>query len=164
MPRLLKGKHANFVSVKVDNAIFLRVHRPIAERFSQVWKRALQDQNCNVVTVTFPPDPPIAPPAGQRASNLQNAPASDQAIPPPPPPSPSHKDLLKFVIQWMEQGGADAKGRTAIKYPSRYRPGLERLLALAQMLEVDELLARVEADLGNIPVRTRYCAKCRRVA
>ena len=74
----------------------------------------------------------------------------------------SDKDLLKLIVQWMEQGGAEPKGKNAINYPKGYRPGLERLLAFAEMLEIDELINRIKLDLGNIPRPIRYCALCKR--
>ena len=159
--RLLKGNHANFVSVKVGPEVVVRVHRPIAIRFSEVWRRTLQDKNCSVVTVAFPANPPAASSVSPSTVNPANALASNQSIP-PPPPTLSDRDLLKFIVQWMEQGGADPKGNNAINYPKGYRPGLERLLAIAEMLEIDDLTKRINLDLGNIPTPTRYCPLCRR--
>lgn len=213
--RLLRGNHSNFVSVKVEEEVFLRVHRPVATRFSAVWKRGLSNPKCGIVTVTFPPDPPAAPLVPQLVPNPGNALVAAQAIPPPPPPAlaaplvsqsvsgpdvapppnsppaapsvspsapssedlpatpglippppppPSKKEALKFIIQWMEQGGADPKGKNAVPYPKGYRAGLETLLALASMLEISELMTRVSGDLGIIPLpRPRRCPTCKRV-
>lgn len=159
--RLLKGNHANFVSIKFGDEIFLRVHRPVAMHFSPVWNHDLRNPNCAILTITFPPDPPAAPLASQTASNSGNGPAAFQYILPPPPPS--YKNALKFVVQWMEQGGADPKGKNAVPYPRDYREGLERLVALANMLQVDELTTRLNRDLGEIPVpRPKQCSKCRK--
>ena len=162
LPRLLKGNYNNYISVKVGPEVIVRVHRPVAMRFSMVWKRTLQDKDCRVVTVVFPPDPLATSPAGSSAVNPGNAPATNQGIP-PPPQSPSNKDIMKFVIQWMEQGGADPKGNNAVNYPRGYRPGLERLLALTQMLEIDDLTDRINLDLGNMPQPVRFCPICRRI-
>ena len=208
VPRLLRGNHTNFVSIKVEEEVFLRVHRPVATRFSAVWKRDLQNPKRAIVTVTFPPDPPAAtlvsrppstasgadrsvppaapldsqwvnnsgnapatgetmPPAAptvsQSAANSVNAPATPDLIPPPPPP-PSKRNALKFIVQWMEQGGADPKGKNAVPYPKGYRAGLETVLALANMLEISELMTRVSGDLGIIPPpRPRKCPTCKRV-
>ncbi|KAF6238890.1 hypothetical protein HO173_002762 [Letharia columbiana] len=199
--KLLRGNHSNFVSVKVEEEVFLRVHRPVATRFSAVWKRGLSNPKCGIVTVTFPPDPPAAPLAVRSAPSSGNAPAKSPSIPPlsppalaaplvsqsdarsgqrtapnsgnapatpglipPPPPPPSKKEALKFIIQWMEQGGADPKGKNAVPYPKGYRAGLETLLALASMLEISELMTRVSGDLGIIPLpRPRRCPTCKRV-
>lgn len=225
VPRLLRGNHANFVSIKVEEEVFLRVHRPVATRFSAVWKRDLQNPKCAIVTVTFPPDPPTAPLAVRSAPSSGNAPANSLTIPPPPPPPPapaapmasqwmpdpgnapvktenilpppnsppaaaladqsapnsgnapatpdlipppppppSKRNALKFIVQWMEQGGADPKGKNAVPYPKGYRAGLETLLALASMLEISELMTRVSGDLGIIPLpRPRRCPTCKRV-
>lgn len=202
--RMLKGNHANFVSVKVDDVVLCRVHRPLAKHFSAVWKRALQDPLCTVVTVTFPPEPPISAPVAQKAGNkpvkpptipppaplpsakmsptellaLQmaqasgNTPAKPPAIAlpptkppaiPPPPPVPSNRDCLKFIVQWMEQGGADPKGNNVVLYPSNYRPGLQRLLALTTLLEVNSLSERIRLDLGPVPgSKSKFCPKCKR--
>lgn len=146
----MKGKHANFVSVKVEDEVVLRVHRPVAVRFSPVWNRELGDHG-RIVTVTFPPDPAPAP------ANSANV--------PPPPPRPSYKSALKFVVQWMDKGGADPVGYNAVPYPNGYREGLERLLTLANMLEIGELHARVKRDLGAIPVlKPKICSRCQGIA
>ena len=159
------------VSIMVDDAILLHVHRTIASYFSSVWKRALSNPDCRVVTVTFPPDSPAASLAGQLPPKSGSAPVTSQSIPPPPPPL-SYSILLKFLIQWMEQGGADPKGKNAVPYPAKYREGLERLLYLAKYLEVKELVPRVSRDLGEIPLpkpqqlntRPKICLTCKKVA
>lgn len=107
--------------------------------------------------------PPAAPSVSQSAPDSGNAPATPDLIPPPPPP-PSKRNALKFIVQWMEQGGADPKGKNAVPYPKGYRAGLETLLALASMLEISELMTRVSGDLGIIPLpRPRRCPMCKRV-
>ena len=159
---LLKGNHNNYISVKVGPEVVVRVHRPIAVRFSQVWKRALQDVRCTVVTVILPPEPAAVSSVGSSAPNLINAPPAAQGIS-PIPTSPSNKDLLKFVIQWMEQGGADPRGSNAVAYPRGNRPALEKLSSIAQMLEVEELSPRVNRDLGNTPAPILYCSNCKRI-
>lgn len=146
----MKGNHANFVSIKVGNEVVLRVHRPVAVRFSPVWSRELGDSG-GIVTVTFPPDlPPTAP----DSNNI-----------PPPPPRPSYQTALKFVVQWMEKGGADPVGNNAVPYPKGYREELERLLILTNMLEIGELSARVARDLGAIPnPKAKPCPTCKGTA
>ena len=63
----------------------------------------------------------------------------------------------------MEHGGADPKGRNAVPYPKGYRAGLEKLLAVANMLEVKELVARVKRDLGQTRApRPKKCPTCRK--
>ena len=161
--RLLKGNYKNFVSVKVGDEEFLRIHRPVAARFSTVWKSELSNPNCKAVTVTFPADPPAAAPPSESTANASNAAAKPQVIP-PPPLSPSNKDLLKFIVQWMELGGTDPKGNNAAKYPKDYRAGLERLRALAELLGANELVSRVNRDLGTVapPPRPR-CSECKKL-
>lgn len=204
----MRKNPTNFVSVKVDDEVLHRVHRPVAMRFSRAWNRVLRNPKCQIVTATFPPDPPAAPLVSQPAPSTGNAPSgNDQfhsfrhhfcnvsghcpfkntqnpfqirsvnsklttssgsapaqnSFIPPPPPLPSYKDALKFIIQWMEGGGADPKGRNAVPYPSGYRAGLERLMTLVCILEVDELITRINRDLGMIPVpRPKKCPVCRR--
>ena len=158
--RLLRKNHSNFVSVKVGDEIFLQVHRPVATRFSPVWKRELQNLSCRIVTVAFPPDPPAAPLVPQSAPESDIARDTSELIPPPPPP-PQNKTALKFIVQWMEQGGADPKGKNAVPYPKGYREGLEKFLEIATMLEVSELVARLNGDLGKMPSpKPKRCPKC----
>lgn len=157
VPRLLRKNHNNFVSIKVGDEIFLRVHRPVATRFSPVWKRELQNVASTVVTVTFPPDPPAAPVVTQPKPKPEDIPVPSEPIPPPPPP-PSNRTALKFIVQWMEQGGADPNGNNAVPYPKGYRAGLEKVLAIATMLQVSELVTRLKRDLGRMP--PRRCPTC----
>ena len=146
----MKGNHANFVSIKVGKEVVLRVHRPVAVRFSPVWNRELGHSG-SIVTVDFPPDPP------------PTAPDSDNV--PPPPPRPSYQTALKFVVQWMEKGGADPVGNNAVPYPRGYREGLQRILTLTDMLQIGELNARVAQDLGVIPdPKAQPCPRCKGTA
>ncbi|KAL9073816.1 MAG: hypothetical protein Q9161_002648 [Pseudevernia consocians] len=106
------------------------------------------------------PGPVPTPPPTPRA--VPQPPPTPQAIP-PPPPMPSNKDALKFLVQWMEHGGADPRGKNAVPYPKGFRAGLEKLLEVASKLEVQELVTRVKRDLGRTPVpKPRKCSVCRR--
>lgn len=146
----MKGHHSNFVSIKAENEVVLRIHRPVAVRFSPVWSRELGDSGGSI-TVNFPPNPP------------RTAPASDNV--PSPPARPSYQTALEFVVQWMEKGGADPFGNNAVPYPKGYREGLERILTLTNMLQMGELHARVAQDLGVIPdPKAKPCPRCKGTA
>lgn len=172
------------MSIRVGDEVVHRVHRPVARRFSPVWRRALQEPLCGVVTVTFPSEPPAAPPVAQAKSSSSSAQATAENIPPPAAPPvaeagqsfasaqvtaetvppttalAANKIALKFVVQWMEEGGADPSGNNAVPYP-KTRSGLGRLLALAEMLEIRELAGRVSNDLERIPARRpKRCGWC----
>ena len=168
VPRLMKRNHKNSISIKVDDEVLFRVPRPLAMFFSAVWSRMLQDITCTIATVDFPLDPPAAsnPPAtplvSQSGSNSGKEPASPGLLPPPPPP-PSGKFALKFIIQWMEAGGAEPKGIQAVPYPRGYRPGLEKILAIASKLEISELVTRVKCDLGKMRApKPKKCPACKK--
>ena len=170
--RLLKGNHANFVGVKIEEEEYLRIHRPVAARFSAVWKSALTDRDCRVVTVTLPSKLPAAnvgPTSASTQATSSDAPPAALPAPQPAPkssmsiPPSMNKLALKFVVQWMEQGGADPQGKNAMPYP-KTRPGLELLLALAEMLQVAELIDRVKLDLGEVPAPAPIrCSTCKKV-
>ena len=160
----MKRNHKNFVSVKVDEAILFRLPRPLATRFSAVWNAALKDITCTIVTVILPVDPAPAPslPAAQAAPIAGREPAFPNLVPPPPPP-PSGKTALKYIIQWMEAGGWEPRGINAVVYPRDYRPALEKILAIASMLEVSELVTRLRTDLGRVRApRPKKCPDCGR--
>ena len=124
-----------------------RVHKPIAKRFSQVWKSALQDTLCREIDVTFPAEPSNATGSAQGPSMLS--------------PAEKNRRALKFIVQWMEMGGGNPKGDDAAAYPQT-RPGLESLLRLAETLEVRELVDRVKLDLTKIRApRPKRCPKCK---
>ena len=164
VPRIMKQNHRNFISVKVDEEVLFRLPRPLATRFSAVWKAALKNISCNIVTVTLPQDPPPAPslPAAQAVS-ISGREATFPNLVPPPPPPPSGKTALKFIIQWMEAGGAEPRGLQAIPYPRDYRPAQDKILALARMLEISELVTRIGYETGRVraPER-RKCPLCKR--
>ena len=128
-------------------------------RFSPVWRRALQEPFCGVVTVTFPSEPPAAPPVAQAESSSSSAQVTAENVSPATVLA-ANKLALKFVVQWMEEGGADPSGNNAVPYP-KTRSGLGRLLALAEMLEIRELAGRVSNDLERIPARRpKRCGMC----
>ena len=161
--RLLKRNHNNFVSIHVGGELVLRVHRPVAKRFSQVWKSALQDPNTAIVHVTFPSEPPAAPPAAPPVAQPGPSTGSTQETAeetPPPTVLVANNLALRFVVQWMEEGGADPSGNNAVPYPQT-RQGLQRLLALAEALEIRELGARLRIDLERLHARRpRRCPTC----
>ena len=68
---------------------------------------------------------------------------------------------LKYIVQWMEGGGVDSEEQTALPRP-RTCPGLQRVLALAQILEVRELIDRMNSDLTDTPFRPKKCENCKR--
>ena len=190
VPRLMKRNHKNFVSIRLDQEVLFRVPRPVAVRFSGVWRRNLQDPTCTIVTLDFPLDPPAAPSVPKSGPIAGKEPASSNLVPPPPPPTsavplvpqsgpiagkepassnlvppppppPSGKTALKFIIQWMEAGGAEPRGIQAVPYPKGYRPGLEKILAIASKLEISDLVSRVRCDLGK--VRPKKCGRCKKL-
>ena len=164
VPRLMKRNHKNLVSIKVDEEILFRLPRPLAMRFSAVWNAALKDITRTIVTVTLPLDPAPAPStlAAQAVPIAGREPAFPNLVPPPPPP-PSGKTALKFIIQWMEAGGWEPRGIHAIPYPRDYRPALEKILAIASMLEISELVTRVKFDLGRGRApRPQKCPTCQK--
>lgn len=164
MQELMKRNHKNFVSVKVDEEILFRLPRPLAMRFSAVWNAALKDITRTIVTVVLPLDPPAAPSpqATQAVPIAGREPAFPSLVPPPPPP-PSGKTALKFIIQWMEAGGCEPRGIQAIPYPSDYRPALEKILAVASNLEINELVTRVKNDLGMRAPKPKKCPTCKKL-
>ena len=165
VPRLMKRNRKNFVSIKVDEEILFRLPRPLAMRFSAVWNAALKDITRTIVTVNLPLDPPAAAsaPVAQAVPIAGREPAFPDLVPPPPPP-PSGKTALKFIIQWMEAGGSEPRGIHTITYPREYRPALEKILAIASMLEISELVTRINADLGRGRAqRLQKCASCKRL-
>ena len=144
----------------------------------------MQEPFCGAVTVTFPSDPPAAPPVAQAGPSSSSPQVTAENVPPPaappvaeagpssasaqttaenvPPPTAlaANKLALKFVVQWMEEGGADPSGNNAVPYP-KTRSGLERLLALAEMLEIRELAGRVSKNLERIRARRpKRCERC----
>ena len=122
----------------------------------------MQDPSCTTVTVTLPPNPPAAPHVSQPGSSSDSAEATAPSIP-PVPRSELERKALKFVVQWMEKGGADPHGDNAVPYP-KLRPGLELLLALAETLQVKELADRLSRDLGRISApRPKKCTKCKKL-
>lgn len=128
-----------------------RIHRTVAMRFSGVWKRSLTDTDCVTVTLSFPPGPPVPV-----------VPATGPNVPPLISLAQKNRLALKFVVQWMEKGGADPEGDNAATYP-KTRPGLESLWSLAERLEVRELADRVKLDMRRVSVPPRkVCSKCPR--
>ena len=164
VPRLMKRNHKNFISIKVDEEVLFRIPRPLAIRFSAVWNAALKNVTSTIVTVTLPLDPPPAPslPVAQAVPSAGKEPAFPNLVPPPPPP-PSGKTALKFIIQWMEAGGAEPRGIHAVPYPRGYRPALEKILAIANKLEINELVTRVKCDLGRMRApKPKKCPDCKK--
>lgn len=148
----MKGNHENFITVMVGEEEVHRVHRSVAMRFSDVWKRGLSNPDCVTVTLSFPPGPPVpvVPSTGPKAPALLSLPEKNRLA-------------LKFVVQWMENGGADPTGDNAVSYP-KTRPGMETLWSLAERLEVHELANRLKLDLRRLPVPPRkVCQKCPRL-
>ena len=111
-----------------------------------------------------PPQPlpaaaPLVPQSGPIAGK---EPAPLNLVPPPPPP-PSGKKALKFIVQWMEAGGAEPRGAQAVLYPRRYRPALEKILDIASKLEINDLVTRVKCDLGRLRApRPKKCPTCKK--
>lgn len=68
---------------------------------------------------------------------------------------------LKFIVEWIEAGGGDSVERRAVPYP-RTRPGLQRLLALAETLQVRGLIPRLTSDIARTPVHPKRCDRCQR--
>ena len=63
----------------------------------------------------------------------------------------------------MEAGGADPKGINAVGYPKGYRPALEKLLAVGAMLEVNELVTRLDRDLKGMRLpKPKKCPTCKK--
>ena len=144
----MKGNHESYITVMVGEEEVHRVHRTVAMRFSGVWKRSLSNPDCEIVRLSFPPGPPVpvVPATGPKGLSLAQ----------------KNRLALKFVVQWMEKGGADPEGENAVSYP-KTRPGLESLWSLAERLEVRELADRVKLDLRRVSVPPRkICPKCPR--
>ena len=93
--------------------------------------------------MTYPPDPP----AGQLPSTL----SIDEA----------NKFALKFIVEWIEAGGGDSMEKTAVSYP-KTRPGMQVILALAEALQIQELVARIKSDLDKEASRPKRCPECKR--
>lgn len=131
-------------------------------RFSGLWKRSLTNPDCAIVRLSFP-GPPVAVVAStEQTVQDTNTGSSTAEVPPRLSLAEKNRLALKFVVQWMEKGGADPKGDIAVPYP-KTRPGLETLLSLAERLEVRELAERVKLDLRRVPVPARkVCQHCPR--
>lgn len=159
----MEGNKSKFIAVMVGDEVVHRVHRTVAMRFSGVWKTSLSDPDCGVVTLSFPPGPPVpvVPSTGSSAHSTTKGTGTAE-VPPRLSLAQKNRLALKFVVQWMEKGGADPKGDNSVAYP-KTRPGLESVLSLAERLEVRELADRVKLDLRRAPVATRkICEKCPR--
>ena len=74
-------------------------------------------------------------------------------------PTPADKDALRFVVQWMEGGGADPTGNNALLYPRGNEEELKRLRGLVTALEIGPLIARTNRDIAAI--RPLYCTLCK---
>ena len=68
---------------------------------------------------------------------------------------------LQFIVEWIEAGGGDSQEKSAVPYPAT-RPGKQRVLALAETLQIRELVARVKSDLEREAVLPKKCPMCRR--
>ena len=163
MYRLLKNNHKNFVSVKVGEQVFMRVHRPLAMRFSSVWRRALKEPLCREVTVTFPREEEIFPGVGELAPTSSKAKSAGQ-MPALLSPTEANQLMLKLIGQWMELGGSVPEGPKSAPYPKTHQQ-LQRLRAVAQSLEIRELVQQVDQDLASSnfpPPPPKKCTQCRR--
>ena len=74
-------------------------------------------------------------------------------------PTAADKNAVTFIVQWMEQGGADPTGKNALLYPKGNQEELRRLRYLVTALEIGPLIARTNRDLAAI--RPKYCTLCK---
>ena len=74
-------------------------------------------------------------------------------------PTPAEKNAVMFIVQWMEQGGADPTGKHALLYPRGNEEELRRLRDLVTALEIAPLITRTNRDLAAI--RPKYCTLCK---
>lgn len=74
-------------------------------------------------------------------------------------PTPSDKNAVMFIVQWMERGGADPIGKEPLLYPRGNLEMLQKLGNLVTMLGIDPLIARTKRDLAAI--RPKFCTLCR---
>ena len=129
-------------------------------RFSRVWKRALQNPALREVTVTFPQPLPPALSTDQVVPTFINTDGTSQ-LSTLLLPDEANNYALRYIVQWMEGGGVDSDEQTALPCP-KARPGLQRVLALAQLLQVRELIERMISELTATPVRPKKCEICKR--
>ena len=151
------------MSIKIGQEVFMRVHRPLAMRFSTAWRSALEEPLCREVNVTFPREASIYSVVGESAPTSSKAKGAGQ-MPPLLSPTEANRLMLKLIGQWMELGGSTPVGPKSVPYP-RTRSGLERLRALAESLEVWELLHQVDRDLDTTKFPApppKKCTECKR--
>ncbi len=157
---LLRGNRGSRVSVQVENAYVCSILRPVAKHFSRTWRQALANIHCTSVNVTVPTP---APSRNATTAPAGNAPESSDAPPAvaqeDPSPTPSERNAVTFIVQWMEQGGADPVGPSTLVYPRGSEEELVRLQGLATALGVDPLVKRTRRDIAAI--RGAKCDLCK---
>ena len=150
------------MSVRTGGQEVIRVHRPVAMRFSSAWKSALQNQACRELTVTFPQESSPAPPVGQATSSSSGTISSPQ-VARALTVDDVNKFALKLIVEWMEQGGAVDRGTNATPWP-KTPSGFQRLLRLARNLGVSELVTRLNAVVARpLPAGAKTCPQCKRL-
>jgi len=98
------------------------VNSELAKHFSPKWKQELLEKNCVCVTAYADKDLSYD----------------------------TEKTCVRFIIQWMEQGGNDYTGNGAISYPQGHALRLRKLGALANYLQIGLLIERIDKDLAPI--------------
>lgn len=62
----------------------------------------------------------------------------------------THKDCVKFVIQWMWSGGSDPVVNNAVLYPANHLGSLQVLNTFATRLGINALAERTTLDIDRI--------------
>ncbi|KAL9134222.1 MAG: hypothetical protein Q9175_004598 [Cornicularia normoerica] len=175
LQELKRGNGKQSVSVQILGEQICSIERGIAQHFSQIWRQRLANPMITIVHVAFPPPAPAATPENAPAGTAPAAPSTTTSatIPGSAPATtprtqaidPLEKNTVKFLIQWMQRGGADPVGPNALIYPQGNPAALGKLHQLAVSLKIDPLIARTNvptasANRQSAARRPKACYKC----